>query len=108
MTDRPSRIETNTRYVVRHRPGPSWKMGVDFREQEGVQAHVEHYARLFGEGKLEMGGPFLAPDSGGMMVSTKGIAMEELIDFVKADPAVRSGLLEYSIYPWYTAMERKS
>ncbi len=34
------------RYVVFHTPGPIWKYGIDFREQEGVHEHVQHYLKL--------------------------------------------------------------
>ena len=100
-----SNATPNIRYVVLHSPGPSWQGGVDFREQPGVQEHVAHYRRLFEEGKLELGGPFLIPDSGGMMVTTKNASYDELEAFVAADPAVQSGLLQFEIRPWYTAME---
>ena len=93
------------RYVVFHRPGPQWKSGLDFREQEGVREHVGHYQKLHESGKLELGGPFLVQDAGGMMVATGDVSREELEAFAAADPAVRSGLLTYEIRPWLTAME---
>jgi uncharacterized protein YciI len=97
---------TKTRYVVIHSPGPGWKSGLDFREQPGVQEHVAHFHQLLEEGKLELGGPFLIPDSGGMMVTTKDVSYDDLVAFADADPAVQSGLLRFEIRPWYTAMER--
>ena len=95
------------RYVVFHRPGPKWKSGIDFREQEGVGGHVQHYLKLHMQGKLELGGPFLLQDAGGMMVATRDISREELEGFAAADPAVQSGLLIFEIRPWLTAMEHK-
>jgi len=95
------------RYVVFHRPGPKWQYGVDFREQEGVGEHVQHYLKLHGQGKLELGGPFLLQDAGGMMVATKDVSHQELDAFAAVDPAVRSGLLLYEIRPWLTAMEHQ-
>jgi len=94
------------RYVVLHTPGPAWLSGVDFRQQPGVQEHVAHYLQLYEQDKLELGGPFLLPDSGGMMVTTKGVTLDEIEVFAAADPAVQSGLLRFEIRPWYTAMER--
>ena len=93
-------------FIVFHTPGPAWLPGVDFRQQPGVQDHVRHYSLLFEEGKLELGGPFLSPDSGGMMVTTKGVTREEIEAFAASDPAVMSELLLFEIRPWYTAMER--
>lgn len=94
------------RYIVIHTPGPAWQYGVDFREQPGVEDHVAHYLQLFEGGKLELGGPFLVQDSGGMMVTIKGVTYEDIDSFAAADPAVQVGLLLYEIRPWYTAMER--
>jgi uncharacterized protein YciI len=95
------------RHVVLHRPGPKWKPGIDFREQEGVGDHVQHYLKLHMQAKLELGGPFLLPDMGGMMVATTDVSREELEAFAAADPAVQSGLLVFEIRAWMTAMEHK-
>ena len=80
-------------------------MGVDFREQNGVSEHVQHYLKLHEQGRLELGGPFLLQDAGGMMVATKDVSQEELKTFAAADPAVQTGLLIYEIRPWLTVME---
>ena len=94
------------RYVVFHTPGPKWQQGIDFREQDGVGEHAQHYLKLHKQGKLELGGPFLSKDAGGMMVATKDVSQAELDAFAADDPAVRSGLLVYEVRPWLTAMER--
>jgi uncharacterized protein YciI len=104
MSDSTSR---SVRYVVFHTPGPAWKHGVDFREQDGVGEHVQHYLKLHEQGKLELGGPFLLQDAGGMMVATRDVSQEELESFAAADPAVKAGLLHYEVRPWLTAMEHK-
>lgn len=78
---------------VFHRPGPKWQPGIDFREQEGVGEHVRHYLKLYEQGKLEPGGPFLLQDGGGMMFATKEVSQAELEAFAAADPAVQFGLL---------------
>jgi uncharacterized protein YciI len=80
---------------------------VDFRQQEGVSEHVQHFLKLHQQGKLELGGPFLLPDVGGMMVTTKEVSQEEIEAFAAADPAVQSRLLIYEIRPWMTAMEHE-
>ncbi|HNK62927.1 MAG TPA: YciI family protein [Anaerolineales bacterium] len=95
------------RYVVIHKPGPKWQYGVDYRQQEGVDEHVRHYFGLYQQGKLELGGPFLLPDMGGMMVATKDVSLEEIESFAADDPAVKAGLLIYEIRPWMTAMEHE-
>ncbi len=96
------------RYIVIHKPGPKWQYGVDFREQEGVGQHVQHFLKLHEQGKLELGGPFLIQDVGGMMVATNDVSQAELEAFAASDPAVQAGLLIYEIRPWLTAMEHES
>ena len=103
MPDPTSRL---VRFVVFHQPGPEWQYGIDFREQRGVAEHVQHYLDFFNQGKLEMGGPFLIPDAGGMMIPARSVTQEEMEDYAAADPAVKSGLLVYKIRPWLTAMDR--
>ena len=102
MTDQPAHP---IRYVVLHKPGPKWQTGVDYRQQAGVNEHVQHYFKLHEQGKLQLGGPFLLPDAGGMMVTTKDVSLEEIEAFAAEDPAVKSGLLIYEVRPWMTAME---
>jgi uncharacterized protein YciI len=95
------------RYVVFHRPGPKWQVGVDFREQEGVGEDIQHYLKLHEQGKLELGGPFLVQDAGGIMVATRNVSREELEEFAAADPAIKAGLLVYEVGPWLTVMEHQ-
>ena len=102
MTDQPPRP---IRFAVIHKPGPRWQYGVDFRQQDGVGEHVQHYLKLHEQGKLQLGGPFLLPDIGGMMVTTKEVSREEIEAFAADDPAIKSGLLMYEVRPWMTAME---
>ena len=92
------------RQVVFHSPGENWQHGVDFREQPGVMEHVQHYAKLFEQGKLFRGGPFTDPDSGGMMIATQEVSRDELMAFAAEDPAVLSGLLTFEVRTWYVAM----
>ncbi len=90
--------------VVFHDPGPRWRRGIAGFEQEGLQAHVDHYRELLRSGKLALGGPFLDDDGGGMMVATADVDAAELAAFAAADPAVVSGLLTYRIRPWLMGM----
>lgn len=92
------------RHVVFHRPGPAWLTGVDFREQPGVMDHVLHYEAVQDRGLLALGGPFLGPDAGGMMVADESVTREELTAIAAADPAVGSGLLTFEVRAWYTPM----
>jgi uncharacterized protein YciI len=94
------------RYVIVHKPGPSWKAGVSAFEQPGLQAHVEHFRKLLQEGKLVMGGPFVDGASGGMMLPEAGISEAEITKFASEDPAVKSGLLIFEVRPWLAALRK--
>jgi uncharacterized protein YciI len=94
------------RYLIVHLPGPLWRAGVPFREQPGVQEHVEHYRKLYESGKLEKGGPFVEGALGGMMIPVAGLGKEELRRFAVQDPAVKAGLLNFELWGWQLYMER--
>jgi uncharacterized protein YciI len=81
---------------------------VDFREQPGVAAHRDHYAGVLARGLLEMGGPYVSADSGGMMIPVAGLSEAEVRAIAAADPAVQSGLLDFEIRPWYVAMKHSA
>ena len=103
-----SEEEGRIRYLIVHLPGPRWRAGVPFREQPGVQEHVEHYRRLQASGKLEKGGPFVAGALGGMMIPVAAMKKEEILRFAAQDPAVKAGLLNFEVWSWQVAMEGAS
>jgi uncharacterized protein YciI len=94
------------RYLVLHAPGPQWKPGRPFLEQEGVQDHVAHYRQWLADGKLALGGPFLDEHAGGMMIPVEGLSEAQITEFAQADPAVQSGLLRVAVRPWLVGMKR--
>ena len=95
-------------YVVFHYPGENWVEGVEFREQPNVMEHVVHYKKWLDEGKLLIGGPFLPPHTGGMMVATSDVSQEDLEAYAAADPTVLSGLLTFEVKAWYVPMSSLS
>ena len=98
----------DVRLVVLHSPGPNWKQGGNFQEQdEGiVTKHVQHYKKLYEQGNLSLGGPYVDMDSGGMMVANGQITREELEEFASSDPVVIAGLLKFEVKKWYVAMAK--
>ena len=96
----------DVRFIVVHTPGPSWKPGVPAFEQEGLQLHVGHYAKLLKAGKLLMGGPLMDEKSGGIMVAVPEVTEEELRKFATEDPAVQSGLLAFEVRPWLVGLRK--
>lgn len=93
-----------TLFVVFHRPGPAWKPGLPFMQQDGVRAHVAHFRQWHANGQLLIGGPFLDEAQGGMMVTAPGVSRETVDAFAAADPAVASGLLTFEVRPWMVGM----
>ncbi len=102
----PPAPQRDVRFVVVHAPGPRWDHSKSLFEQDGVQAHIDHYRQLHAAGKLAWGGPFLDGGAGGMMIAAAGLAEEEITTFALADPAVRSGLLKAEVRPWMIAMRQ--
>ena len=98
-------MQEGARFVVFHKPGPSWAPGVPAFEQAGLQQHVEHFRRLLEGGKLSMGGPFIDERSIGMMIADASVAHDEIRRLASEDPAVRSGLLIFEIRPWMPALQ---
>jgi len=94
------------RFVVIHHAGPEWAPGVSLFEQDGVQAHIDHYRTMFADGKLAMGGPFFDAGAVGMMIPEPGVTREEIAAFAAEDPAVKSGLLTYEIRQWLVGMRK--
>ncbi len=94
------------RQVVFYSPGPKWKSGANFRDQQEdiVVEHVQYYSRCHNQGKLNQGGPYLDLDSGGMMIAAEGVSREELEEYARADPAILAGLLVFELKTWYVAM----
>jgi len=90
-------------YVLFHTPGPTWKDGIDFRQQPGVVDHVNYMASFMATDKLAIGGPFL-DNTGGMMV-LRADSQEEAEAIANADPSVLAGLLKVSVKPWFVPME---
>ena len=94
------------RFVVIHHAGPKWAPDVPLFEQDGLQAHIDHYRTMFADGKLTMGGPFFGEGAVGMMIPEPGVSREEMDAFAAADPSVKSGLLTYEVRQWLVGMKK--
>lgn len=100
-----SRPPQDLRFVVFHTPGPAWQAGRSPFEQPGIRAHIAHYRQWLAAGKLQMGGPHLDAQGGGLMIPKAGVTEDEIRRFAEADPAVQSGLLRVTVRPWLIGME---
>jgi uncharacterized protein YciI len=85
-------------FALIHRPGPAWAEGVGYREQPGIERHIGHMRRLFDEGSMVMGGPFL--DDAGGLVLLEVHGLDDATRLARDDPTVRDGLLSVEVHPW--------
>lgn len=97
-------VDPRVRHVLFYAPGSHRQPGVDFRQEPVVMGHVERHRQPLERGKLEVGGPFLHADAGGMMVGVPEVSFEELDAFAAADPAVQAGQVRYEIRAWHSPM----
>jgi uncharacterized protein YciI len=96
----------DVRFVVVHHPGPKWVADVPLFQQDGLQAHIEHYRTMFADGKLALGGPFFGPGAVGMMIPEPGVSRQEMEAFAAADPSVHGGLLTFEVREWLVGMKK--
>lgn len=75
------------------------------RSAELQQAHLDHQAEQGRRGVLVMAGPYGRNDDGwrGLLIYDCD-TREEVEGYLKADPFVRSGHLEYALHEWYGAI----
>jgi len=90
-------------FILLHRPGPTWKDGVPFLEQPGLQGHVDHFREIVAQGVVLAAGPFLDAAAGGMVLFRPGVAESRVLEIARSDPTVLSGLLEFELRPWFSA-----
>ena len=69
----------------------------------GFRGHMDNMGKLVKDGKLVVAGPFgkNTDQFRGIFILQNLKDMEEAKAVVDTDPAVKAGLLGYSIYPWY-------
>ena len=65
--------------------------------------HMNNIDRLVKAGKLIVAGPFEKNDNNyrGLFILNNIKTMDEAKDILQTDPAIKNGLLDYEIYPWY-------
>jgi hypothetical protein len=92
--------------VVLYERGPAWTDGTPLGEQRGVGDHIGYLVGRYQEGVAERAGPFHQAsdvvgegEPVGLVVYRVGEA--RALEYAEQDPAVRSGLLEFRVLPWY-------
>ncbi len=72
-------------------------------KSEYFRGHMNNIDRLVKEGKLIVAGPFGKNDKNyrGLFILNNIKTIEEAKDMLQTDPAIKNGLLDYEIFPWY-------
>jgi uncharacterized protein YciI len=97
-------------FVLFHRPGPKWEVGVGFPSQDGIMDHILFMRRMDEEGRLVLGGPFDDEAAGPADGGPVGIAiieadsLEEAKAIGNSDASVQAGLVVFKARPWRPRM----
>jgi uncharacterized protein len=66
-----------------------------------IQGHLKNIERLAKEGKLLLAGPFLDKGNLAGIFVFNVTTIEEARNLVATDPAVKAGLFDMELHPWY-------
>lgn len=69
-----------------------------------LKAHLEHQDQQAKRGLIQVGGPFGDKGDWRGLLLYDCETREEVEGYLKADPFVRAGQLQYEIHPWYGAV----
>ncbi|MFC1868659.1 YciI family protein [Thermodesulfobacteriota bacterium] len=90
----------NTYYTLINIPGENFAAkATDPKLKAEYEKHKAYMGSLGAKGQTLLGGPFKWKKGGGMSVLTVK-TMEEAKAIAEEDPAYKSGIYKYAIYPW--------
>jgi hypothetical protein len=93
--------------VVIYQVGPQWEQDVPLLKQDHALGHIRFIRQLLGEGAARSAGPFCRldqhPADQNVGVIIFDVPPDRAKELVSDDPAVRNGLLEPQVYPFYPA-----
>jgi uncharacterized protein len=89
-------------YAFIYAAGPQWAAGRPVTEQN-LGAHRAYMEKLYVEGRLLWGGPFLDDEGGGLAV-VRAAGNEEAAALLADDPAIRNGIFIGSMRTWYPVL----
>jgi uncharacterized protein len=90
------------------RTGRVWDQNTALGEQRLVAEHMAYLGRLMEAGQVTQAGPVIGLDQGpaadGLVaLIVYAVDAEQAAKIAENDPAVRGGLIQLDIRPWYTA-----
>lgn len=70
---------------------------------ESFRGHLDNINRLVEEGKLIVAGPLGKNENNyrGIFILNNIKSIEEAVELLRTDPAIKNGLLDYEIFTWY-------
>lgn len=70
---------------------------------ESFRGHLDNINRLVEEGKLIVAGPLGKNKNNyrGIFILNNIKSIEEAVELLRTDPAIKNGLLDYEIFTWY-------
>ena len=109
QTPPPTQSPTNrdVRHLVVLSPGPNWQSAKPLNEQAHLSEHLAYYRALIAAGKVHYGGPYLRSPGHGLVIPAEGVSESDALEFARADPAVRGGVLVFAMQPWLIALKRQ-
>jgi uncharacterized protein YciI len=90
------------------RTGRAWDTSLALGQQQMVGEHMAYLGRLMEAGEVTQAGPVIELDHGpgddGLIaLIVYAVGAERARELATADPAVRNGLIELDVRPWYAA-----
>ncbi|MBX7173399.1 MAG: YciI family protein [Pyrinomonadaceae bacterium] len=73
----------------------------DAQRQELINGHMKNIGRLADEGKLVLAGPFMDDQDWRGIYIFDVKTVEEAQKLVETDPAIKAGVFEVELHPWY-------
>jgi uncharacterized protein YciI len=89
------------------RTGRVWEQASPLGEQRLIGEHLAYLGRLMESGEVTQAGAVIGPDEGpaddGLVaLIVYAVDAERAREIASADPAVRGGLIQVDIRPWFT------
>jgi uncharacterized protein YciI len=90
-------------YVLLFAAGPQWLAGRPVTEQN-LSAHLAYIEKLYAQGNVLCGGPFLDNEGGGVAV-VRADGRAEALALLADDPAIKDGVFVGVVRRWYVLFD---
>src|SRR5579859_7210548 len=101
--ERQSKVDNEKTYAFIYAAGPQWIVGRPVTEQS-LNAHRAYIGKLYAEGRVLCGGPFL-DDGGGGFAVVRANGREEAAALLADDPAIKGGIFTGAVRRWHAVFD---